>query len=146
MWFAYSFLKDFFWSHPKIFARLQAKDMQNILKIIKRLYSGLIQSYVQTWLVKNEKETISLPMLMFTLFHRCKWMHKVFWKEIYPSTTVLLLFMLVLHSSLWRGEDARDAWCSGSKAQFAAFDFSTFLELPLAHPTGRGKEKGVIFQ
>lgn len=141
MWFAYTFLKDFSDLILKHLLSCKQKDRQNILKIIKRSYSGLIQSYVQTWLVKKWKwHNFSA---VFTIFHLCKWMHRLFWEEIYPNTTVLLLFLLVLRSSLWRDQYARDTWCSGSKVQCAAFDFSALLELPLVHPTGRRKWCGL---
>lgn len=132
------FSKGFFWSHLKTFAELQAKRHENILKIIKRSRSSLIQFYVWTWLVKNENETISLPCSpSFIFVNGCT----------DSSGKKSTQIQLCCYSSCWyctvASEETRDTWCTGSKAQFAAFDFSILLELPLGHPAGRGKERGV---
>lgn len=98
--------------------------MQNTLKMMKVSYSALIHSHVRIWLVKNENGTIPLPIFMMTFPHLCKLVHRTFCEEVFPNTTVLLLSMSIHHNSLWSGQDARDTWCSGSKAQFACCSLS----------------------
>ena len=124
MWSVCSFLKDFSDLILQCLLGCKQQDMQNALKMIKESYSALIHSHVRTWLVKNENATVSLPIFMITFPHVCKLVHRLFWEEVFPNTTVLLLSMSIRHNSPWSGRGARDTWCSGSKAQFARCSLS----------------------
>lgn len=115
--FCIVFSKGFFWSHLTIFTRLQTKRHAEDPE--KESYSALIRSHVRTSLVKNENGTVSLPRFMIIFPHVSKLVHRVFWEDVFPNETVLLLSMSIHYNSFWSGQDARDTWCSGNKAQFA---------------------------
>lgn len=123
MWFVYSFLKDFL-SHLTIFIRLQAKRHAKHPENDKGIIFCFDPFPWQNMVCKNENGTVSLPIFMITFPYPCELVHRLFWEDVFPNTTMLLLSMSSHHKSLWISQGARDAWCSGSKAQFAGCSLS----------------------
>lgn len=78
------FSKGFFWSHLKTFARLQAKRHAKHPENYKEIIFWFNPIWCQNT-VKNDNGTVSLPMLMCTLFHLCKWMHRLSWEKNLPK-------------------------------------------------------------